>query len=242
MIQNIYSTNDRTIYILIGACPVNALKQTKPATQNRRDSILDLAMDVASSEGLEGLTIGRLAKLADMSKSGLFAHFGSKEDLQLATVHHAKKVFREQVWHQVSDVDAGILRLRFMLRRWIDYIDGCGLQGGCFFAAAAAEFDGRPGGVRDRLVKMIKSWVTYLEEEVGNAIELSQIQGDADPARITFELHALVQEANLYRQLFDRRDAFDLARASVDARLLSASTESGRSLLQLEITNSTKET
>lgn len=204
-------------------------------TGNRRDAILDIAMDLASSEGLEGLTIGKLAGLAGMSKSGLFAHFGSKEDLQLATVHHAQKEFRERVWRRVAEVEPGIVRLRFMARCWLEYIEDCGLQGGCFFAAASAEFDGRPGGIRDRLVKLIGSWVGYLEQGVTEAIELGHLGAEVRPAQLTFEIHALVQESNLYRELFGRGDAFAMARDAIDVRLMAASTDAGQALLSREM-------
>jgi AcrR family transcriptional regulator len=218
---------------------------TKPLNGNtavkRRDAILSLAMDVASSEGLEGLTIGRLSKLAGMSKSGLFAHFGSKEDLQLATVDHAKRIFRERVWHRASEVEPGIVRLRHMLRCWTDYIEGCGLRGGCFFAASGAEFDGRPGEVRDQLIRLIGSWIGYLEHETEAAMDLGHFDFQMNPERLTFELHAQVQEANLYRQLFGKEGAFDFARQSIDERLLSVATNSGKELLELYMSKPTPE-
>ena len=202
---------------------------------SRRDEILSVAMDVASSEGLEGITIGRLSKAVGMSKSGLFAHFGSKEDLQTSTVDFAQERFRTEVWDRVSERLPGIVRLRWMLRTWIAHIEGCGLSGGCFFSAAAAEFDGRPGAVQDRLVLLIRSWVDYLSQEIETSMEMGQIERGLSLERTTFQLHALVQESNLYRQLFDREDAFDLARDSIDAQLAVIATEKGKKLLMDEM-------
>lgn len=201
-------------------------------TTARREHILDLAMDEASASGLEGLTIGRLSTLADMSKSGLFAHFGSKEELQVATIEHAQQRFRERVWDRVDDTAPGVLRLRAMVRQWIDHIETDHLRGGCFFAAASAEFDGRPGGVREHIMKLVRSWVHYLEREVEVARKTGQLLTIVKPDLLAFDLHASVQEANLYRQLFEREDAFDLARLAVDAKLVSACTAEGRALMR----------
>ena len=200
--------------------------------KTKRDQILELAMDVASSDGLEGLTIGSLSKLAGMSKSGLFAHFGAKEELQIATVCYAQEHFKENVWDRVQDVRPGIVRLRFMLFTWIHYIENNGLRGGCFFSAAAAEFDGRPGEVRDRIAVLTQKWIKYLEQEISVAQEMGQIVADENPERLTFSLHALVQEANLYRQLFGRGDAFDLARATIEERVTLIETKKGRAQLE----------
>src|SRR5579864_4572091 len=122
------------------------LYHTDQASQTRRD-ILSVAVDVSSAEGLEGLTIGRLASELKMSKTGIFAHFGSKEQLQLATVEAAKQVFLEQIVQPALTHSRGTPRLRAMLDCWIGYVERIVFRGGCFFAAASAEFDSRPGPV-----------------------------------------------------------------------------------------------
>ncbi|MFP6584567.1 MAG: TetR/AcrR family transcriptional regulator [Candidatus Hydrogenedentota bacterium] len=202
---------------------------------SRREQILDLAVDEASSHGLEGLTIGRLSSLAGMSKSGLFAHFGSKEELQVASVQHARDRFREEVWERVDEISPGVTRLRSMLRTWIEHIECGELRGGCFFAAASSEFDGRPGPVRDNVAQLIQSWVKYLEKEIDVASGMGQLRSEIETSLLAFELHACVQEANLYRQLFRRDDAFDLARTAIDSKLHWASTDKGRDELNREI-------
>jgi AcrR family transcriptional regulator len=111
-------------------------------------------MDIASAEGLEGLSIGRLATELNMSKTGTFAHFGSKEQLQLATVDAAKQVFLEQVVQPSLTQSRGVPRLRAMLENWIGYVERIVFRGGCFFAAASAEFDSRPGAVRDEIASL----------------------------------------------------------------------------------------
>lgn len=201
----------------------------------KRMAILDLSVDLASLEGLEGLTIGRLSKLMGMSKSGLFAHFGSKEDLQVATVRHAQDQFREHVWDRVDEVEAGISRLRFMLHTWIEHIEYGGLRGGCFFSGASTEFDGRPGEVRDRLATLIRSWVGYLEKEISEAQSIGEVTDTVAAELLAFQLHAYVQEANLYRQLFQKENAFDLARASIDEKLFAVATALGAQRLRYDI-------
>src|SRR5215469_3534185 len=126
------------------------LYHTDQATKTRFE-ILSIAVDVASAEGLEGISIGRLATELKMSKTGIFAHFGSKEHLQLATVEAAKQIFMEQVIQPALQSPQGISRLKAMLERWLGYVERIVFRGGCFFAAASAEFDSRPGAVRDQI-------------------------------------------------------------------------------------------
>src|ERR687891_926671 len=121
------------------------------AGNRTRDAILGRAMDLASLEGLEGLTIGRLALELSMSKSGLFAHFGSKEELQVATVEAARAIFIREVIKPAFESTEGLQRLWKLCDIWLSYVQSGVFRGGCFFAAAAAEFDSRPGPVRDRI-------------------------------------------------------------------------------------------
>src|SRR5207302_5431711 len=168
---------------------------TEQATRTRRE-ILSLAADIASAEGLEGLSIGRLATELQMSKTGIFAHFGSKEQLQLDTVDAAKHVFMEQVVQPALAHPRGIPRLRAMLENWIGYVERIVFRGGCFFAAASAEFDSRPGPVRDEIASLTKAWLIALQDEIAFARSSKQLKTDADPVQVAFELHAYVQEAN----------------------------------------------
>src|SRR6516165_8505857 len=197
------------------------LYHTDQATKTRRD-ILQVAVDIASAEGLEGLSIGRLATELQMSKTGIFAHFGSKEQLQLATVEAAKQVFLEQVVQPALAHPRGIPRLRAMLENWIGYVERIVFRGGCFFAAASAEFDSRPGRVRYEIASLTKAWLLGLQDEIAFARSLKQLKTDADPVQVAFELHAYVQEANWAFKLFNDKSAFSHARQAI-ARCIAAS-------------------
>ena len=188
-----------------------------PVTQARRtrDAILDRAVDLASEEGLEGLTIGRLAGEMEMSKSGLFGHFGSKEELQLATIDAARRRFVEEVVAPVQELPAGADRLRALCERYIGYMERQVFPGGCFWASVSAEFDNRPGPVRDAIQDGMAAWLGGLEAE-------AEAAGLDDPAQVAFEIHAAAQGANSAFQLFGDRDAFGRARTAVERRLQAA--------------------
>lgn len=192
-----------------------------------RNHILDAAMDVASSEGLEGLTIGRLAQAVNMSKSGLFGHFGSKEDLQLATIEAAGEVFRRRVIDPIEHHEPGIWRLALLMAAWIDYIEDSVFRGGCFFAAASHEFDGRPGPVRERIAELTMWWRDLLAEEAATAQEQGELASNLNPHQLAFEFHGFVTEANWAKQLLDETEAFDQARRAVEDRLGQWATEQG---------------
>jgi AcrR family transcriptional regulator len=195
-----------------------------------RKEILRTSMDIASAEGLEGLSIGRLATELHMSKTGIFAHFGSKEQLQLATVDAAKHVFLEQVVQPALAHPRGIPRLRAMLENWIGYVERIVFRGGCFFAAASAEFDSRPGPVRDEIASLTKAWLIALHDEIAFARSSKQLKTGADPVQVAFELHAYVQEANWAFKLFNDKSAFSHARQAIARCIESASSKtiSGR--------------
>lgn len=199
-----------------------------------RQKILETGVDIASVEGLEGLTIGRLATELEMSKSGLFAHFGSKEELQLATLETARAIFVEEVIRPALVAERGLARLHAMLEAWISYVERGVFRGGCFFAAASAEFDGRPGPVRDQVARVTKSWLDALEDEVHEAQSLSQLNAKIDPAQLAFELHSFGLEANWASQLQGDKRAFDRARQAIQRGLESAATAKGVRTLRLK--------
>jgi AcrR family transcriptional regulator len=187
--------------------------------ERTRNAILETAARLATEEGLEPLSIGRLAEATGMSKSGLFAHFGSKEELQVATVEHAASLFVEEVIAPARDAPKGLARVWALCDNMVAYSEGQVFPGGCFFAATSAEFNHRPGPVRDRIVEMLASWLSYLE----HAIEQAQAAGELDasvPARqIAFQLDAFAQAANSQFQLFGDERVFDDARRAVGERL-----------------------
>jgi AcrR family transcriptional regulator len=177
-----------------------------------REAILARAVDLASAEGLEGLTIGRLASDLGMSKSGLFRHFGSKEELQLATVDAASRRFVAEVVEPALDEPDGAPRLRAMCERYLDHLEAGVFSGGCFWAAVSSEFDSRPGAVRDRVRQRVEAWV-------GNLATLARAAAVEEPDQLAFELHSVAQGANQRYQLFGDPDSFDRARKTFD-RLL----------------------
>jgi AcrR family transcriptional regulator len=192
------------------------------AAQTRRE-ILSVAVDIASAEGLEGVSIGRLAGELQMSKTGVFAHFGSKEQLQLATVETAKQIFLEQVAQPALGRPRGLPRLKAMLESWLGYVERVVFRGGCFFAAASAEFDSRPGAVRDQIAALTKAWLVALQDEIACARSRKEVRASINPAQLAFELHAYVQEANWAFKLFNDKSAFERARRAIADRLTAAS-------------------
>ena len=177
-----------------------------------RGAILDRAVDLASVDGLDGLTIGGLASDLGMSKSGLFAHFGSKQELQLATVAAAAARFQAAVVDSALDAEEGAPRLRAIATSYLSYLDADPYPGGCFWAATTAEFDDRPGPVRDAIAGAVDLWLGELERQ-------ARLAGAVDPARLAFELYAIVMGVNSRYRLSRDRRVFDYARDAVQ-RLL----------------------
>jgi AcrR family transcriptional regulator len=188
--------------------------------QRSRTSILEAACDLASVEGLDGLTIGGLAKDIGMSKSGLFAHFGSKEELQLATHEHAVQRFRNAVIAPGSDLPAGRARLEALLEAWLGYMRSGVFRGGCFFNSVRAEFDARPTGpVRRTVVAGQRRWRAYLADEIRGAREAGELGPAVEPVQLAYELDALGSAADLEFQLLRDPAVFDRAGTAFAARL-----------------------
>ena len=162
-----------------------------------RESILQEAADLASVEGLEGLTIGRLATELGMSKSGLFAHFGSKEELQLATIDAARRRFVDHVVRPSRGLPRGRARLEALLVDWLDYFRDGVFRGGCFFNAVKAEFDSRPDSqVREVIAEDVRQFLALLAREVRKAQEAGDLDPAVDPEQLAFELDAFGGAAN----------------------------------------------
>jgi AcrR family transcriptional regulator len=197
-----------------------------------RRAILATAVNVASVEGLEGLTIGRLAAELEMSKSGLFAHFGSKEELQISTVRAAAAIFVHRVVRDAEQrYEPGIARLKAMLDSWLDYMERGTFAGGCFFANAAIEMDGRPGPVRDAVAAQLTSWAGLLGDYARAAIERGELDAETDPEQLAFELDALGTAVNSGWQLHEDTAVFDRGRRAIARRLEVEATAAGRSVL-----------
>jgi len=194
--------------------------------QRTRNSILEVAAALATEEGLDPLSIGRLAEAIGMSKSGLFAHFGSKEELQLATVDHAAALFVAEVIDPARSAPKGLARIWALCDHMIGYAERQVFPGGCFFAATSFEFNNRPGPVRDRIEKMIRSWLSYLEHAVEQAQEAGELDPNASAREISFQLDAFAQASNAQYQLFRDPQVFDDARRAIQERLESLRPES----------------
>jgi AcrR family transcriptional regulator len=190
-------------------------RSSRADAQRTRDAIIREAVDDASRNGLEAITIGVLAGRLEMSKAGVIGPFGSKEALQLAALEAALLVFREVVWDPVAAVAPGRARLEAVIERWVGcYLEADVFPGGCFLTQAAADFDGRTGPVRDAIERASRRWDKVLANEVRTAIEQGELE-DSDPAQVAFELVALAQGINQARQLRHDPDAGARGRAAM---------------------------
>jgi AcrR family transcriptional regulator len=156
-----------------------------------RAAILDSALGLASQMGLEGLSIGALAEVAHMSKSGVFAHFGSREELQIAVIREYHHRFEEEVFFPAMHEVRGVPRLRALFERWVRRVS-VEVDSGCIYISGAVEFDDRPGPVRDALVGMVRAWHDALERAIRIAIEDGQLKPDTDAQQMLFEMHGLI--------------------------------------------------
>ena len=203
----------------------------KAQGERTRKAILEAAVHIASAEGLEGLTIGRLALELSMSKSGLFAHFGSKEELQVATVEAARAIFINEVIKPAFEATQGLLRLWKLCDIWLAYVQSGVFRGGCFFAAVAAEFDSRPGPVRDRIAEIMKEWLSTLRDAIVEAQSAGHLNKEIDATQLAFEFNSLELGANWAFQLYGDPSAFKRAREAILERLNRYATAAGGPLL-----------
>lgn len=171
------------------------------AAAETRTGIIDAAVRQASLEGLESVTIGRLAGSLEMSKAGVIGPFGTKRQIQLAALESAIEIFRRKVWEPSSKAETGLPRLMAITDAWLEYLTGEVFPGGCFLTQAAAEFDGRPGEVRDAVDRTLRLWEGVLEHEVEVAVGKGELPENTDPAQVAFEIHAIAQGVNQARQL-----------------------------------------
>jgi AcrR family transcriptional regulator len=203
-----------------------ANKRTRSDGERSRRAILDAATRLATLEGLEGLSIGRLAREIGMSKSGLFAHFGSKQDLQLATIAAAEEVMGVEVVGPALEAPEGLPRLKLLCEGYLSYVERDVFPGGCFFVSAATEWDTRSGPVRDRVVATYAGWMELFEANVRRAQEHGDLDADLDPAQLTFELIALLDQANSLYVLFRDPTRIEQGRKGLADRLARAGARS----------------
>jgi len=156
-----------------------------------RAAILDMALDIASRNGLEGLTIGLLADKMNMSKSGVFAHFGSREDLQIEVVKLYHRQFEQEVFYPSMKEPRGLPRLRAMFARWVKRVS-VEIASGCIYISGAVEYDDRPGVIREELAGMVRTWKNALHRCVVQTIEMGHLSPDTDPNQLVFDMYGLI--------------------------------------------------
>lgn len=159
--------------------------------QQTKATIVDAAMGLATHLGLEGLSIGVVAEMAHMSKSGVFAHFGSREELQISVVREYFNQFEQEVFYPALAAPRGLPRLRALFEQWMRLVAG-DIQAGCIFISGAVEFDDRPGPVRDALAGSVRTWLTAVLRAVEQAQEMGHLSAKSDAHQIAFELHGLI--------------------------------------------------
>ncbi|HEX6018908.1 MAG TPA: TetR/AcrR family transcriptional regulator [Burkholderiaceae bacterium] len=190
-----------------------------PKGRQTRAAILDVALGLASHNGLEGLSIGALAELMRMSKSGVFAHFGSREELQISVVREYHQRFADEVFHPSMQQPRGLPRLRALVERWILRVS-VEIDSGCIYISGAVEFDDRPGPVRDALAQMVQTWHATLEKAIRMAIDEGHLRADTDPLQLLFEIHGLILSLHHDARFLRLPGALDRARLAFD-RMLS---------------------
>jgi len=156
-----------------------------------RAAILDVALDLASRDGLEGLTIGLLADRMNMSKSGVFAHFGSREDLQIEVLKLYHRRFEQEVFAPAMSEPRGVMRLKAMYARWIKQVS-VEIASGCIYISGAVEYDDRPGAIREELVAMVKTWQSALLRCVNQAVETGEFKPGTDATQMVYEMYGLI--------------------------------------------------
>ena len=189
--------------------------------QQTRAAILDAALALASQIGVEGLSIGALAEVTGMSKSGVFAHFGSREELQISVVREYHAKFEEEVFRPALAAARGLPRLRALFERWVRRVS-VEIDSGCIYISGAVEFDDRPGPVRDALVTMVQTWQHALERAIRAAVEEGHLREDTDPRQLLFEIHGLILALHHDARFLRHAGAEERARAAFERLLADA--------------------
>jgi AcrR family transcriptional regulator len=199
-------------------------KRVQRGEESRR-AVLARAMQIASEEGLEALSIGRLATDLHLSKSGVFMHFGSKEELQLATIRAARRVFSDHVTTPALAVPPGLPRLWQLSSSFFEYSAARVFAGGCFFNTVSREYNTRPGKIRDAIVDALTEWRTFRERVVEDAKQLGALRADIEAGRLAFMLHAAESAAETEALAFDDPSRYELGRQAIRSLLREAATD-----------------
>jgi len=207
--------------------PVRRVRKRRSDGERSRNAILREAGQLATVEGISGLSISRLAEAVGMSKSGLFAHFGSKEELQIATIEAARTMFIAQVIDPALAAPTGLDRLRQLVENFLRYVEGGLYPGGCFFASVAAEMAMRPGPVRDGAVQVLDEFSRQVETAVRDAQAEGAIDPSEDAEQLAFELDAYMSLANAQFAVSQDSAPIDRARRALEGRITAAGTAAG---------------
>lgn len=199
------------------------IETTFPATRPKfmrkgeltRAAILDVALELSSREGLEGLTIGLLAEKMKMSKSGVFAHFGSREDLQIEVVRLYHQRFEQEVFYPSIQEQRGLQRLQAMFARWVKLVS-VEIALGCIYISGAVEYDDRPGAIRDQLVAMVQTWRGALHRCIGQAIEMGHLRSDIQVEQMVYEIYGLILALHHDARFLKIPGSVERAQASFD--------------------------
>ena len=217
MSSNLYAPRSATV-----------LPKSLQKGQQTRAAILDAALGLASHMGLEGLSIGALAEVTQMSKSGVFAHFGSREELQISVIREYHTRFEEEVFFPAIQEPRGLPRLRALFERWIRRVS-VELDSGCIYISGAVEFDDRPGPVRDALAEMVRDWQSALQRAIRQAVAEGQLAPDTDAMQMVFEIHGLILALHHDARFLRNPGVLGRARAGFD-RVLGLARSTGASL------------
>ena len=198
---------------------MSSSKRIRIDGEKSRERVLESAIRLAAIEGLERLSLSRLAKAAGLSKSGLFGLFGSKEALQFAIIDKAREVFTHEVVMPALAAPEGAPRLRALCEGYLDHIALREWPSGCFFASVAAEVGGRPGPIRDRVAMDQKQWASLLRHSATRAVELGQLRSEESPEQLAFELGAMLTGADIVYLLHRDPEILERVRSALQARL-----------------------
>jgi AcrR family transcriptional regulator len=198
-----------------------------------RAAILDVALGLASRDGLEGLTIGLLADKMNMSKSGVFAHFGSREDLQIEVLKLYHRHFEQEVFYPSMKEARGLPRLQGMFARWVKRVT-VEIASGCIYISGAVEYDDRPGAIREELVGMVKAWQDALHRCIEQAIECGHLRADTDPQQMVYEMYGLVLALHHDARFIKRPGSVGRAEAGFERLLKSYRVEDPASAVAMK--------
>jgi AcrR family transcriptional regulator len=183
--------------------------------QQTKTAIVDVALSLATQMGLEGLTIGAVAEIAGMSKSGVFAHFGSREELQISVIREYHHRFEQEVFYPVLLLARGLPRLRALFANWMQRTSA-EIDSGCLYISGAAEFDDRPGPVRDALASSVQTWMAALHRAVRLSVEQGDLAEQTDAAQMAFEIHGLILACHYEARFLKSKAALGLAQRSFE--------------------------